>query len=80
MHARVIFAGDGMIMGAIDYDAWALYRNLEIALLFEDATLADLGVYRVVEPDIAASQPREHPEGVTGRFRHWIRDKFTYFP
>ncbi len=80
MHAKVTIADDAMIVGTINYDAWALYRNLEIALLFEDAAVADMGVAQFVEPDIAKSQPNEAPDGLTARFRHWFWDKFVYFP
>ncbi|MDQ3442778.1 MAG: phosphatidylserine/phosphatidylglycerophosphate/cardiolipin synthase family protein, partial [Chloroflexota bacterium] len=79
MHAKVTIADDAMIVGTINYDAWALYRNLEIALLFEDAAVADRGVAELVEPDIARSQPGEVPDGLANRFRHWFWDKFVYF-
>ena len=74
MHAKVTIADDAMIVGTINYDAWALYRNLEIALLFEDGAVADMGVTEFVEPDIARSQPGTAPDGLTDRFRHWFWD------
>lgn len=43
VHAKVAIADDEMIVGTIDYDAWTLYRNPEIALLSEDAGVADRG-------------------------------------
>lgn len=79
MHAKVTIADDAMIVGTINYDAWALYRNLEIALLFEDAEVATMGVTKFVELDIARSQPSEITGGLTDRFRHWFWDKFVYF-
>ncbi len=79
MHAKVTIADEAMIVGTINYDAWALYRNLEIALLFEDQAVAEMGVAQFVEPDIARSQPGEVPGGLTDRFRHWFWDKFVYF-
>lgn len=79
MHAKVTIADDAMVVGTINYDAWALYRNLEIALLFEDAGVADMGVTQFVEPDIAVSEPGEVTGGPTDRFRHWFWDKFVYF-
>lgn len=79
MHAKVTIADAAMIVGTINYDAWALYRNVEIALLFEDAAVADMGVAQFVEPDIARSQPGDVPTGLANRFRHWFWDKFVYF-
>lgn len=79
MHAKVTIADDAMIVGTINYDAWALYCNLEIALLFEDAAIADRGIAEFVEPDIAVSQPGELAGGLTERVRHWFWDKFVYF-
>jgi cardiolipin synthase len=79
MHAKVTIADDAMIVGTINYDAWALYRNLEIALLFEDATAADMGVTQFVVPNIANSTPGEVPTGRRERVENWIWDKLTYF-
>jgi cardiolipin synthase len=79
MHAKVTVADDTVIAGTINYDAWALYRNLEVALMFEDAAVA-ADVRRVlVEPDILASTPGEPPDGFADRVRSWFWDKFTYF-
>ncbi len=79
MHAKVTVADDDVIIGTINFDAWALYRNLEIALLFEDASVADATVQQFIEPDIAESQPGEKPTGFQNWFRGWFWDKFTYF-
>ncbi len=79
MQAKVTIADDAMIVGTINYDAWALYRNLEVALLFEDAAIANRGVTEFVEPDIAVSRPAEVPNGLTDRLEHWFWDKFDYF-
>ena len=79
MHAKVTIADDAMIVGTINYDAWALYRNLEIALLFEDTTVADLGVSDFVEANIALSRPGEVPTGIGERMKYWFWDKFVYF-
>jgi cardiolipin synthase len=79
MHAKVTVADDDVIIGTINFDAWALYRNLEIALLFEDATVASDTVQQFIEPDIARSQPGEEPTGFGNAFKGWFWDKFTYF-
>jgi cardiolipin synthase len=79
MHAKVTIAGDAMIVGTINYDAWALYRNLEIALLFEDPAVADAGVTQFVEPDILRSSPGTAPTGRWERVENWFWDKLSYY-
>jgi len=79
MHAKVTIADNAMIVGTINYDAWALYRNLEIALLFEDPVVAGMGVTHFVEPDIERSTPGVAPTDRGERFRHWFWDKLVYF-
>lgn len=79
MHAKVTVADDAVIVGSINYDAWALYRNLEIALLFEDAAVADDVRATYIEPDIARSRPGEPSEGFVENVENWFWDKLTYF-
>lgn len=79
MHAKVTIADDTLIVGTVNLDAWALYRNLEIALIFEDAGLADQARREWIEPDIANSRPGQPPEGNVERFKSWFWDKLTYF-
>jgi cardiolipin synthase len=79
MHAKVTIADDVLVVGTVNYDAWALYRNLEIALIFEDADLAEEARETFVEPDIANSRPGSEPEAVRDRVENWFWDKLTYF-
>lgn len=79
MHAKVIIADDTFIVGTVNLDAWALYRNLEIALIFDDAQLADQARREWIEPDIARSRPGQPPDGTVDRFKSWFWDKLTYF-
>jgi cardiolipin synthase len=79
MHAKVTIADDVLVVGTVNYDAWALYRNLEIALIFEDADLAEEARQTFIEPDIANSKPASEPEGVRDRVENWFWDKMTYF-
>jgi cardiolipin synthase len=79
VHAKVTIADDAMIIGTINYDAWALYRNLEIGILIEDAAVADRGVAELTETVIARSVPGEVPDGAIERVRNWMWDKLTYF-
>ncbi|HVL25584.1 MAG TPA: phosphatidylserine/phosphatidylglycerophosphate/cardiolipin synthase family protein [Thermomicrobiales bacterium] len=79
MHAKVTVADDTAIIGTINYDAWALYRNLEIALMFEDATVADDVRATYIEPDVARSQPGQAPDDLDVRVKNWIWNKLAYF-
>lgn len=79
MHAKVIIADDTLIVGTVNLDAWALYRNLEIALIFDDGQLADQARQEWIEPDIARSRPGEAPDGTVERVKSWFWDKLTYF-
>lgn len=79
MHAKVTISDDTLIVGTVNLDAWALYRNLEIALIFEDADLAERARDEWIEPDIARSRPGEPPDGTLDRFESWFWDKLTYF-
>ena len=79
MHAKVTVADETVIAGTINYDAWALYRNLEIALMFEDAAVAADVQAVLVEPDISVSTPGEPAGGFVQQVKGWFWDKFTYF-
>ena len=72
MHAKVLVADDITIVGTINLDAWALYRNHEIALRFESRALADQVQRQWVAPDIARSTPGQQPTGAWPRFRNWV--------
>lgn len=66
VHAKVIVSDDRVLIGTLNLDAWALYRNPEMGLLFDDAAVAERVVTTLFEPDIANSVPGQ-PE--TGRFQ-----------
>jgi cardiolipin synthase len=76
MHEKLTIADDRVIIGTINYDAWALYRNLEIALLFEDAGLATAFTDASVTPDAARCMPAHSPDG---SFSQWFWSKLVYF-
>jgi cardiolipin synthase len=79
MHAKVTVTDTTAIIGSINYDAWALYRNLEIALLFEDDAVADNVRATFVEPDIATSRPGTPATSRGEKIENWFWDKLTYF-
>jgi cardiolipin synthase len=55
VHAKVIVADDRALVGTLNLDAWAMYRNPEMGLLFDDAVVAERFVSTLFEPDIAMS-------------------------
>ena len=62
-HGKIVIADDWVQFGTVNLDAWALYRNFEIAILARSAQAVAQFEARVFEPDIARStrgRPR-HP-------------------
>jgi phosphatidylserine/phosphatidylglycerophosphate/cardiolipin synthase-like enzyme len=78
VHAKVIVADDWVSFGTVNLDSWALYRNLEVAMIARSADAARLFEQRLFEPDIARSQPGKAPTG-GGRAKAWLWDKLSYF-
>ena len=54
VHAKVIVSDDRVLIGTLNLDAWAMYRNPEMGLQFDDASVAEQVVSVLFEPDIAA--------------------------
>jgi cardiolipin synthase len=79
VHAKVVVADDSVVFGTVNFDAWALYRDFELAMIVEDPATVELFESRVFEPDIARSQPGQPPSGVVDRVTAWMWDKFGYF-
>lgn len=79
VHAKVIIADDWVHFGSVNLDAWALYRNFEIAVLAESPEAARLFRERLFEPDIARSKPGEPASGAKSRIITWFGDKIAYF-
>ena len=71
-HAKVVLADDRVLIGTTNLDAWALYRNWEIGLLFEDATVADTVRRELFDRDVAASRPAERQSNTLKRARNWF--------
>ncbi|WP_157591853.1 phospholipase D-like domain-containing protein [Solirubrobacter soli] len=63
VHAKVVVADDVVSIGTVNLDAWALYRNSEVALLARSPELAALVEERLFAPDIVRSRFAEPPEG-----------------
>jgi len=63
----------------VNFDAWALYRNYEVAMMARSAELVKLFEERVFTPDIARSHPGTAPTGLSSRLQDWFWDKLSYF-
>ena len=79
VHAKLVVADDTVVFGTVNLDAWALYRNYEIAMMARSARTAALMEQRVFEPDIAKSRSGTPPSGLRTRFKNWTWDKLSYF-
>jgi cardiolipin synthase len=79
VHAKVVVADETVSFGTVNLDAWALYRNSEIAMLVRSSEAAALIEERLFEPDIARSRRGESPTGVRKRLSSRIWDLFESF-
>src|SRR4029079_18429921 len=71
-HAKVVLADDRVLVGTTNLDAWALYRNWEIGLFFEDAGVAETFRPDLFDVDIARSTPAVPPTEPLIRLRDWL--------
>ena len=55
--------------GTVNIDAWALYRNYEVAMLARDADTVALFEERILGPDIATSRGAKAGGGIGARVR-----------
>ncbi len=79
VHAKVLVADDDVAFGTVNLDAWALYRNYEVALLARSRQAVSLFEQRLVEPDIAKSSPGRPHSGLRARAQDWLWDRLAYF-
>jgi cardiolipin synthase len=79
VHAKVVVADDVVSFGTLNMDAWALYRDAEIAMTARSPEAARLFEERLFEPDIARSTRGEPRTGTAERLESWIWDKLGYF-
>jgi cardiolipin synthase len=79
VHAKLLVADDTIVFGTVNLDAWALYRNYEIAMTARSPAAAKLLEERVFTPDIARSKPGTAPNGLRARLNGWLWDKLSYF-
>ena len=79
VHAKVVIADDVVSFGTVNLDAWALYRNSEIAMIARSPQATALMRERLFEPDIARSHRGVPPSGSGERFESWLWDKLGSF-
>jgi cardiolipin synthase len=79
VHAKLMVADDSVIFGTVNIDAWALYRNYEVAMLARDPETVALFEERIFKPDITKSRPAKAAHGIRARLQHWFWDRLAYF-
>jgi cardiolipin synthase len=79
VHAKLVVADDTAVFGTVNLDAWALYRNYEVAMMARSPATVALFEERVFGPDIAHSHPGKAPKGLRSRLSSWFWDKLAYF-
>jgi cardiolipin synthase A/B len=79
VHAKVIVSDDRVLVGTLNLDAFALYRNPEMGLLFDDEVVAGRFVSTLFEPDIAMSTPGRAASGRLRRVRNRVFAQGNYF-
>jgi cardiolipin synthase len=63
-HAKVVLADDRVLVGSTNLDAWALFRNWETSLVFDNPQVATMFENQLFDPDVAASSPATPPTGL----------------
>ena len=79
VHSKVVVADNTVVFGTVNFDAWALYRNYEVAMMARSAATANLIEERLFAPDIARSHPGTPPGGLKAWAEGWLWDKLAYF-
>ena len=78
VHAKVIVSDDRALVGTLNLDAFAMFRNPEHGLLFDDKTIADRVSSTLIEPGIAASVRGEPTRDPLLRIRNRVLAKASY--
>ena len=80
VHAKLVVADDTVVFGTVNFDAWALYRNYEDAMMARSPAAARLFEERVFGPDIARSHPGTVPEGPRDTSRQLVLGQALLLP
>jgi phosphatidylserine/phosphatidylglycerophosphate/cardiolipin synthase-like enzyme len=78
VHAKLLVADDAVLFGTVDVDAWALYRNYEVAMLAHDPATAALFEERIFRPDIVRCRAARPARGFGARVQHRFSDRLAY--
>jgi len=79
VHAKIVVADDTVVFGTVNFDAWSLYRNYEIAMMARSPETVALFEERVFGPDIAKSHAGTPPHGLGTKLKDWFWDRLAYF-
>jgi len=71
-HCKVVLADDRVLVGTTNLDAWALFHNWEIGLLFENAGIAESFRTDLFDVDIGRSTRAVPPTNPFVRLRDWL--------
>lgn len=77
VHAKTIVADDEVLVGTLNLDDWALYRNPEIALHIRNADVAETFRRDLYEVDIAKSRPGAAATKPMERIRNAVLERFA---
>ena len=62
-HAKVVLADNRVLVGSTNLDSWALYRNWETSLIFDNPQVAETFQAQLFDPDVANSSLAAAPTG-----------------
>ena len=79
VHAKVVVADDVVSLGTVNLDAWALYRDSEIAIVARSAETAAVLEERLFEPDVARSTPGRPPATEDEQRQSRLWNRLAYF-
>jgi cardiolipin synthase len=79
VHAKILVADETVVFGTVNFDAWSLYRNYEIAMMARSPATAARIEERVLGPEIAKSHAGTAPSGIVAGLKSWLWDRLAYF-
>lgn len=77
VHAKTIVSDDEVLVGTLNLDDWALYRNPEIALHIRNADVAETFRRDLYEVDIARSRPGAAATKPMERIKNAVLERFA---
>ena len=80
VHAKVVVADNTVVFGTVNFDAWALYRNYEVAMMARSAAVANLFEERVFTPGHRAVASRHAAQAASGGRQGLVLGQARVFP